>query len=72
MIHAWVKDGPRRWNYGTLPDAPSQSIYSTEAASENTIPPRQVAPLPEAKPRKPATQRAGESAPRDIVGQPSK
>jgi hypothetical protein len=49
-IHALVKDGPREWNFGTLPDAPSQSIYSTEETPEKAIPPRQVAPLPEAKP----------------------
>jgi len=57
-IYALVKDGPREWNYGTLPDAPSQSIYSTEEESERANPPRQVAPLPEAKPRRPA---AGEA-----------
>jgi len=54
-IHALVKDRPRDWNYGTLPDAPSQSIYSTEQAPEKTVPPRQVAPLPEAKPVKSAS-----------------
>ncbi len=51
-IYALVKDGPREWNYGTLPDAPSQSIYSTEEKSEKANPPRQVAPLPEARPWK--------------------
>jgi hypothetical protein len=63
-IHAVVKDGPREWNFGTLPDAPSQSIYSTEEAPEKAVPPRQVAPLPEAKPRKPA--------PDEVEGRPPK
>ena len=64
VIHALVKDGPREWNYGTLPDAPSQSIYSTEEASEKAIPPRQVAPLPEAK--------RGQSAPGEVEGRQPK
>jgi hypothetical protein len=27
--HAVVRQGPRHWDYGTLPDAPAQSPYST-------------------------------------------
>jgi len=45
-----VDDGPRRWEYGTLPDTPAQSIYN----SKGPVKPagavqRQVAPLPTAK-----------------------
>ena len=64
MNYALVKDGPREWNFGTLPDAPSQSVYSTEQAPEKAIAPRQVEPLPEAKPRK--------SAPGQVEGRRSK
>ena len=59
LIVAWgafcfvlVRDGPREWNFGALTDTPSQSIYSSEQAPESASPPRQVAPLPEAKPWK--------------------
>ena len=63
-IHALVRGAPRQWDYGTLPDAPSQSVYSSEEAPEKAIPPLQVAPLPEAKSRKPT--------PGDIVGRQPK
>ena len=63
-IHALVKDRPRDWSYGTLPDAPSQSIYSTEASPEEAVAPRQVTPLPEAKPP--------HSAPNELEGRQSK
>jgi hypothetical protein len=59
LILAWglfcfllVKEGPRRWNFDALPDTPSQSIYSSQQTPEEAAPPRQVAPLPEAKPWK--------------------
>jgi len=50
LIHALVKDGPRQWDFGTLPDVPAQSIYSSAPTPEAEAPPRQIAPLPEAKP----------------------
>ena len=44
LIIAWglvnwalIKDGPRDWDFGALPDAPSASIYSTEQAPEKAI-----------------------------------
>jgi len=52
FCYVFVKDGPRRWSFGALPDTPSQSIYSSEQAPERASPPRQVAPLPEARPWK--------------------
>jgi len=57
LILAWgfvnwalVKDQPRKWDFGALPDAPSESIYSTGQAPELAAPPRQIQPLPEAHP----------------------
>jgi hypothetical protein len=50
-----VRDPPRTWHFGTLPDTPSQSIYSTEAPPAVTgNPPQQIPPLPEAQPKKKA------------------
>ena len=51
---ALVKDLPRTWQFGVLPDAPSESVYSTEEAPQSTTPPRQTPMLPEAQPKKPA------------------
>ena len=58
LIVAWgllnwalIKDGPRDWDFGALPDAPSASIYSTGQTPEKATPPQQIAPLPEARPR---------------------
>jgi hypothetical protein len=39
-----VPDAPRHWDFGELPDAPGQSIYSTSQPTQ-TSPARQV-PLP--------------------------
>jgi hypothetical protein len=52
LIHALVKDGPRQWDFDALPDVPAQSIYSSAPTPEAEAPPRQIAPLPEAKPWK--------------------
>jgi hypothetical protein len=59
LVVAWglvnfflVKDGPRTWHFGTLPDAPSESIYSSRETPEAANPPRQIPPLPEAQPKK--------------------
>ena len=55
-----VRDAPRRWDYGALPDAPGQSIYSSEAAPPGALVPRQVPALPEAVPKNPANPPAPE------------
>ncbi len=47
-----VQDRARVWYFGALPDAPSQSVYSTEATPQTMQPPRQTPQLPEAKPWK--------------------
>ena len=51
---ALVKDLPRRWHFGVLPDTPSASVYSTEEAPQSSTPPRQTPMLPEAQPKKPS------------------
>jgi hypothetical protein len=48
--YAMIKDRQRAWNFGALPDAPSQSIYSTVPATATNEPPKQIFALPEAKP----------------------
>ena len=50
--YALVKDAPRQWNYGALPEPPASSVYTTSQPPAKTPPPRQLAPVPsqEAKP----------------------
>ena len=43
-----VKDRPRAWDFGVLPDTPGQSAYSIATPPPNTGAQRQIAPLPEA------------------------
>jgi hypothetical protein len=56
VLHAIVRDEPRQWDFGALPDVPGQSVYSTATppAGGPTGPagkaPLQMAPLPEARP----------------------
>ncbi|HWI41826.1 MAG TPA: hypothetical protein VNX25_10095 [Verrucomicrobiae bacterium] len=40
-----VKDAPRRWDYGTLPDVPAQSVFNTRGPKRPAEAPRQI-PLP--------------------------
>ncbi len=49
VMMAIIKEPPRRWDYEILPDAPSQSIYSTREYKEELFPPDQIEHLPEAK-----------------------
>jgi len=49
-----VRDAPRTWHFGTLPSAPSESVYSTHALPESASPPPQISPLPEAQPAQPS------------------
>ena len=48
--YALVKDAPRQWDYGALPQTPASSIYSTTEPPAKAPPRRQIAPLPDAKP----------------------
>lgn len=47
----YIKDAPRQWDFATLPDVPSQSVYSTDTPPQPAGAPRQIAPLPEAQSR---------------------
>ncbi len=52
LIFFAIKDTPRKWDFGVLPDTPAESIYSTEKSPTTTTPPRQLPELPEAVPMK--------------------
>jgi hypothetical protein len=58
-----VHDRQREWDYGTLPDVPGQSIYSTGQTGGQATPPPQIAPLPPAATRPAATAPAPTTAP---------
>lgn len=47
---AAIKDRPRDWDYGSLPDTPAESVYSSHAPTQSTAEPPQFQPLPEARP----------------------
>jgi hypothetical protein len=46
-----IRDRPRAWDFGVLPDAPGESVYSTQKAPDQLGASTQVAPLPEARPK---------------------
>jgi hypothetical protein len=50
FVYFRVQDRPRQWDFGVLPDAPSQSIYSTTPPPGNAAVPTQTPVLPEATP----------------------
>jgi hypothetical protein len=57
LVAAWgllsfarVPDVPRTWRYGAPPDAPGESVYSSNPTPREAAPPVQMAPLPEARP----------------------
>ena len=49
----FVREGPRSWDYGALPDVPGQSVYSSEGLPRNKAVSIQVHRLPEAVPNGP-------------------
>lgn len=60
LLHTMIADPPRTWDFGALPDTPAESAYSTlepqvreQAPLEIDGVPRQLPPLPWAKPLKP-------------------
>jgi hypothetical protein len=53
LAYRFVLEGPRHWDFGQLPDAPGESIYSTEEPPTALRPGRQIPPLPEAQPPNP-------------------
>lgn len=50
LNYVFIQDISRGWDYGTLPDAPSESIYSSSRPGSQVDPQPQIAPLPEATP----------------------
>ena len=44
-----IRDAPRQWDFGALPDAPGQSIYSSSRPAQPAVVPPQMPPLPEAQ-----------------------
>ncbi|WP_129125008.1 hypothetical protein [Geomonas oryzae] len=55
LVYLLVQDGARRWDFGQLPDAPAESIYSSEQPRRPAQ--RQIQALPEAIPLQPAQKR---------------
>lgn len=50
LVYLLVPDAPRDWDFGQLPDAPAESIYSSEQPKGAREPQRQIPALPEAEP----------------------
>lgn len=48
LVYLLVDDAPRRWDFGQLPDAPAESIYSSEQPQRKAQ--RQIRALPESVP----------------------
>jgi hypothetical protein len=67
LNYALVRDRPREWDFGVLKDTPGQSIYSTQPTPAVAAPPRQIPPLPEAKPR---TATGGAGNPKSEIQNP--
>ncbi|WP_224959055.1 hypothetical protein [Geomonas subterranea] len=55
LVYLLVQDAPRRWDFGQLPDAPAESIYSSEQPQRKAQ--RQIRALPEAVPLPPRGER---------------
>jgi hypothetical protein len=50
-LHMMICDVPRQWDFGELPIAPGESLYTTAAPpAGNLNGPPQMEPLPEAQP----------------------
>lgn len=58
IAYRFVLEGPRQWDFGQLPDAPAESIYSTEEppAPDGRLP-LQIHKLPESRPVNPPKPR---------------
>ena len=44
--YATIRDVPRQWDFGALPDAPGQSVYSSSRPVQGAVVPPQIQPLP--------------------------
>lgn len=45
-VHMVVPERPREWDFGTIPDTPALSAYSTAKYTPEANVPRQTQPLP--------------------------
>jgi hypothetical protein len=50
IFHMSIKEVPREWDFGALPDTPAKSIYSTREPRETNSVQLQITPLPEGVP----------------------
>lgn len=70
LFNYWlIPDTPRQWDFGTLPDAPGESIYSTGSTPQDKAPPSQIPPLPEGQAPVAATQNAAPATTTQSDGQ---
>jgi len=54
LFNMLVEDRPRDWDFGQLPDTPSESVFSTTPHVEEETRPLQVEPLPQFPPEAPS------------------
>lgn len=50
FLEMMIEERPPQWDFGVLPDAPSQSAYSTVLPPGDVNVPYQIHPIPNAKP----------------------
>ena len=50
LQYHFIVDVARDWSYGSLPETPAASVYSTSTPANTKTVPQQMQPLPEAKP----------------------
>jgi hypothetical protein len=48
-----VRNAPRQWDYGAVPEAPASSIYTTNRPPAEPSPQNQIEPLPNRRPLPP-------------------
>ena len=65
VIFSSVRDAPRQWDFGALPDVPGESIYSIQSVPPplGGTPPRMMAPLPDSVPLTQKTAPAPQASP---------
>lgn len=52
VVFCLVRESPRQWDFGALPDIPAQSMYGTHPQPKETAVPRQIPPVPGALQRR--------------------
>lgn len=46
IVEMMVMDAPPQWDFGVLPDTPSQSVYSSAPLPPDVNVPKQIEPVP--------------------------